>query len=220
MPRLQDLENRYIYGYITKYGDFLMNTITKRKDIAIESLSVQFSQDKLSLEEYERLVDYINHAKTEHEMHIIESIIVGTDKPNPDCNMQSTKVTTHTKPLHTAVAESLEAFTVLSSRVTKCKMLKSQQSFFNILGNHTIIIDAHSLRAGRTVVDIVNIMGDTKVVIGDGISLLVAASSFIGTVSTAQELEGKNKRGQPELIITGLALCGTIDVSLRKEGED
>ncbi|MDR1324915.1 MAG: hypothetical protein LBK00_02640, partial [Treponema sp.] len=63
--------------------------IEERKNQAIEALSVQFSQNALPLEEYERLVEYINRVESERELAIVDKIVsetalyAGNSAPSP-----------------------------------------------------------------------------------------------------------------------------------------
>jgi hypothetical protein len=71
---IKTLDNFLTITY--KYG---MNDITKtiedRKEKITEELSRQYSLNKISMEEYERLIEYSHKIETEKELMILEKIV-------------------------------------------------------------------------------------------------------------------------------------------------
>jgi hypothetical protein len=192
-----------------------------RKNLAIEALSGQFSRNALPMAEYERLVEYINKAESERELTIIEKIVDETalyaghdpaafrddsfdsgDDLRPGLNGDGMKF----------------SFTLLSSRETTGDMLRhNQNTFVTILGNNTITINEGELPPGRTVLDVINILGETKITVPPGVAVTIKAVPIAGAVSLGRGVETRRTPGGSELVITGAALLGNITVRLRKE---
>jgi hypothetical protein len=195
-----------------------VNTIEQRKTQAIESLSSQFSQNNLSIEEYERLVDYINRAESDRELCIIEKMIVDNALLSADYPESPYQNRQDGLPLHGTENDnwSAGAITVLSNRLTSGRTLQRQQSFVTLMGNHTISISAEDLPPGRTIIDIVNIMGNTTIFVDTGITVHIAANPILGTVTVGRGIDSQSRLGKPELLITGIALCGSISVQLKR----
>jgi hypothetical protein len=53
----------------------LKEIIEERKEKAIENLSDSFAKNKLPLEEYERLVEYIQKIESERELIVVEKMV-------------------------------------------------------------------------------------------------------------------------------------------------
>ena len=53
----------------------LKEIVEERKEKAIENLSDSFAKNRLPLEEYERLVEYINKIESERELIVVEKIV-------------------------------------------------------------------------------------------------------------------------------------------------
>jgi hypothetical protein len=53
----------------------LKEIVEERKEKAIDSLSSSFAKNKLPLEEYERLVEYINKIESERELVVVEKMV-------------------------------------------------------------------------------------------------------------------------------------------------
>ena len=62
----------------------LKEIVDERKGKAIENLSVSFAKNRLPLEEYERLVEYINKIESERELIVIEKIVTEYSSGDPE----------------------------------------------------------------------------------------------------------------------------------------
>jgi hypothetical protein len=187
--------------------------IEGRKARAIEALSVQFSHNALPLDEYERLVEYINRAESERELGIIERIVdetalyagVAPERPAPEGDLPPV---------------DLDKFslTLLSSRTIPGELLRQGRcSFVTILGNNIIDIREGDLPPGRTQLDLVTILGETVVQVPPGLAVTVKSLPIAGNVNIGRGVETRRAPGEPELVLTGPVLLGNIDVKLRKD---
>ncbi|MDR2150903.1 MAG: cell wall-active antibiotics response protein [Spirochaetaceae bacterium] len=195
-----------------------MNTIAQRKTVALESLSSQFSHDKITMEEYERLVDYITRAQTERELRIIEKMIADTALLSAGAAEPSYQNGQSPLPFSGRRGDDrlADIITVLSSRLTNGLLLQRQQNFITLMADHRITVNAGDLPPGRTVIHTLTILGSTTIFVEPGITVRVAASPLLGSVDAARGLSTRSAPGKPELLITGLALCGSIMVMLKK----
>jgi hypothetical protein len=183
----------------------------ERKNRVIEALSAQFSHDILPLAEYERLLEYINKAESSRELSIIERIVdenlrYGGREP---CR-------------ETAAAEgggsTRFSFALLASRETPGDCLRSGQSaFVSILGTNAIDVREGDLPPGRTEVDAVSILGETRITVPPGVAVTMKAFPVAGEARIGKGVETQRSPGGAELVVTGIALLGNISVRLRKE---
>jgi hypothetical protein len=186
--------------------------LEKRKTLAVENLSVQFSHNNLPMAEYERLVEYINKTESEREMAIIERIVdesalYAGDEPAPLRDAALPGDWNRTK-FH---------FSLLSSRKVAGESLSRRHcSFVNILGSTVIDIAEGDLPRGRTEVDILNLLGETKIIVPPGLAVIVKTIPIAGAVFMGRGLETRPDAGGRELVVTGAVLLGNISVKLRK----
>jgi hypothetical protein len=192
--------------------------IEERKDKAIENLSTSYAKDRLPLEEYERLVEYINKIESERELMVIEKIVAeygGKETPE--------------KPVYSDVEDELDHYfdhfldstansnlTLLSTR-TFSGPVKTGSQFVSILGSAQIKVRKSDLSKKRTVLDIVSFLGDCTVFVEGGIRVINRAIPILGNTETNHKVDLAVKNGEPELVISGAALLGNITIRLLKQ---
>jgi len=183
--------------------------LEERKEKAIESLSTSFAKNRLPLEEFERLVEYINKTESERELIIVEKIVaefgengaesfVGADEP------------------HDEQHHSINNLTVLSSR-TFSGPLKSGSQFVSILGSGCIKIRKAHLKRQQTVLNVISILSDYVIMVESGIRVINNAVPILGGSKINSKVDKEAEAGGPELVISGTALLGDINVKLLKE---
>ena len=193
----------------------LREIVEERKEKAIESLSDSFAKNKLPLEEYERLVEYVNKIESERELIVVEKIVaeykggeipkesVYTDEDEPD-----------RYPYHRGQQSS--NLTVLSTR-TFSGPVESGAQYVSILGSEHIKIRKADLHRRQTVLNVVSILGDSVISVESGINVNNRTIPILGSSWTDHKVSNQAEEGEPELIISGTALLGNITVNLLKE---
>jgi hypothetical protein len=191
----------------------------ERKEQIVEALSFWFSHNALSMAEYERLLDYINKAESERELRFIEKIVeeggryAGKDQDGDDQEPHR-----ETAPVPGEGGWTNFSFALLSSREISGETLRSRPcSLVSLLGSHAVDIREGDLPPGRTKVDMVSILGETKITVPPGVAVTMRAFPLAGEAKVCRGVETQRSPGKPELVITGIALLGNITVKLRKE---
>ncbi|MDR1867984.1 MAG: cell wall-active antibiotics response protein [Treponema sp.] len=182
------------------------DTIEKRKNKAIELLSEQYAQNGLSVEEYERLVEYIYKSESPKELSLIESLVNEQVRQHPLSSAQ---------PQQTSSKRS--TITILASRETTGIKLHTLQSIITVLGDHTTTISDGDLPPGPTYLDITNILANNTVWVDPGITVRIEAMPILGNVSIDRNVEQRVRVGSPELIVTGITVLGNIVVKVKKK---
>ena len=186
--------------------------IQERKEQAIESLSDSYAKSKLPLEEYERLVEYINKTESERELIVVEKIVA-------ECAAVRAPGDTHdtNAVMENATGEHISGsvLTVLSSR-TFSGAVKSGTNFVSILGDGNIIIQKADLKAQETVLNIVSILGNTTISVEPGINVKHNVIPFLGNAEISKKVHKQAEAGGLELIIWGSAILGNVEVNLIK----
>jgi hypothetical protein len=204
----------------------LKEIVDERKDKAIESLSESFARNKLPMEEYERLVEYINKVESERELVVIEKIVREYTREYTheytreyaaeyDKNgAAAPEDTDEDEPYH--YSHSTSNLTVLSSR-TISGPIKSGTQYVSILGSEHIKIRKSDLEKRRNVLNVVSILGESVIFVESGIRVSNNAIPILGGTWTDHKVSKQVCSNEPELIISGAALLGNITVKLLKE---
>jgi len=199
----------------------LKEIVDERKEKAIEDLSDSFAKNKLPLEEYERLVEYINKIESERELVVVEKMVAeyrGSETPGESRDKsfkydddEDDDVPEHYHH-HLATRNNLA---LLSSRMISGP-LQSRSEFVSILGSTEIKVRMEDLAKRRTTVDVVSILGETVIYVEPGIRVVNNAIPILGGSWTNSKVNKLAQDRGPELVITGAALLGNITVKLLK----
>ena len=192
--------------------------IEERKEKAIENLSTSYAKNRLPLEEYERLVEYINKIESERELMVVEKIVTEysgketSEKPVYDD--ADDEPAYYSSNFQNPITNS--NLTILSSR-TLSGPVRSGSQFVSILGSCHVKIRKSDLSKKQTALDIVTILGDCVVSVESVIKVSNRAIPILGGAWTDQKVDKEAENGEPELIISGAALLGNITVKLLKQ---
>jgi len=190
----------------------LREIVEERKGKAIENLSVSFAKNRLPLEEYERLVEYINKIESERELLVVEKIVAEYDvkEKHPDNESRDER---DYRPNQYFSPGNL---TLLSTR-TVSGPLKSGTQFVSVLGSMEIKIRKDDLQKQRTVLNVFSILGNNEIMVEPGIQVTNNTIPILGSSSVDRKVKREARSDEPELVITGTAILGNASVKLLKE---
>jgi hypothetical protein len=194
----------------------LKEIIEERKEKAIENLSTSYAKDRLPLEEYERLVEYINKIESERELMVVEKIVAeygGKEAPSKPDNEDEDEPDYYSGHFQSSTNNS--NLTILSSR-TLSGPLKSGSSFVSILGSCHVKVRKSDLSKKQTFLDVVTILGDCVISVESGIRVSNRTVPILGGAWTDKNVDKEADR-EPELIISGAALLGNVTIKLLKQ---
>jgi hypothetical protein len=184
----------------------IMRTVEDKKEKITEELSRQYSLNKISLEEYERLIEYAHKIETERELTILEKIV------------NENSVTTVYKDISkekTNNAHTRNEYTILSSRKTPGSILNEiNGKIITILGDNHIIINDEDLVKDETFIDVVVILDDVVIHTPKNITVINKAVPVLGGIF--ENGKNKNTNQGKKLIITGKVILGNITIKQRK----
>jgi hypothetical protein len=180
-----------------------MFNIDAEKDKLVKELSEQYSQNIISMEEYERILEYINKIETKKEVNIIEKIIQENNIENNGLTLiQNNKIM-----ISKAKEKHLSMF---SWRTTNVKSINGNGgNFISLFGTYRIIID--NLPKGRTVINVNSVFGLTEMIVSKNIRIINKAVPIFSGIFSPNELNRENEE-LPELYITGKAIFGNITI--------
>ena len=192
----------------------LKEIVEERKDKAIETLSDTYAKNKLPLEEYERLVEYINKIESERELVVVEKIVAEYNESEAPGEKvyEDYSEDNYPQQWHNQGGN----FTVLSSRVVSGPIASGSQ-YTSILGSQEIKVRKGDLAGRRTSVNVVSILGSTVIYVEPGVRVVNNVLPVLGSSEVNQKVFKFANPGGPELVITGTALLGDISVKLLKD---
>jgi len=174
--------------------------VEDKKNELVEKLSTQYSLNRISLEEYERLVKYSQDIETDKELTIFEKIINEHD-------LAETKSTDTDDDIREYSDKDYQNnITILSSRKTSGTLAGG--NFTTILGDHKIIINENDLIKDKTVLNIMVLLGDMKIQVPEDVNVIVKAFPLLSEIRVADSLHNKNSK--KKLIIKGNVILGDV----------
>ena len=205
----------------------LREIIEERKGKVIEALSAGFAKNKLPLEEYERLVEYINKIESERELIVVEKIAAeyGESETRNNASAFRTGTTEYYNRYDREDEVEYESYSrpglpaslsILSSR-TLTGPVKTGAQYVSILGSNHIKIRKADLNKWQTILHVVSILGDCVIFVEPGIKVHNRAIPILGGAWTDSKVSRQEQGGEPEIIISGAALLGNITVKLLME---
>ena len=180
-----------------------MFNIDEEKDGLAQKLSAQYSQNIISMEEYERILEYINKIETKKEINIIEKIIRENGVENNELTAMQNSEITIPKP-------SGKHVSMFSWRSTNVKSINgSGGKFISLFGANRIIVD--NLPKGRTVLNVNSVFGLTEIIVSKNIKIISKAVPVFSGIFAPDEINREDE-ALPELYITGKAVFGNITI--------
>ena len=202
----------------------LREIIDERKQKAVESLSNSYAKNRLPLEEYERLVEYIHKTESERELVVIEKIVAEFNTDHGDGSIDESRDDAQSEtsddygddPKDRSVSNSKNNITIFSSRNFSGHISTGAQ-FVSILGTEKIEVRKSDLHKRRTVLNVVSILGDSNIHVEPGIRVINNVIPILGNADISHKISKQAESSGPELIINGTALLGNVSVKVLKE---
>ena len=200
----------------------LREIIEERKTKAIETLTVSYAKNRLPLEEYERLVEYINKIESERELAVVEKITAEyrdpekTDADEYDDEDEQDYRGYHPGYNHGYNPMSRNILNVFSSRIVSGPV-KSESQYVNVMGSTVIKIRKMDLAKRRTELNVFSFMGESVILVEPGINVTINVIPILGGASINRKVKKSVEDRAPELVITGSVVLGSVSVKLLKD---
>jgi hypothetical protein len=185
-----------------------MYNFDDEKEKLVRMLSERYSQNIITMEEYERILEYINKIETKKEITIIEKIILENVVNENELSItpRNEITTSEKKEKH---------LSMFSWRTTNIKPINGNGGkFTSCFGVNRIILE--NLPKGKTVLNVNSIFGLTEIITTQDIKIINKAVPIFSGIFTPNEIKGSDGE-LPELCITGKAVFGNITVKTMEE---
>ena len=170
---------------------------SEEKERLTVKLSEQYSKNIIDIEEYERIIEYVNKIETTAEVNIIEKVI---DENNLK-NSGELAILRNNNEKHLAI---------FSWRSTNLKSHNgSGGKYLSLFGTNRIIID--DLPKGKTVINVDSIFGLTEIVLSKNVKIINETMPVFSGIFIPDETNEGNGEA-PELHITGKVVFGNITI--------
>jgi hypothetical protein len=175
----------------------LITTLGEEKDRLTGALAGQYSQNIITMDEYERILEYINKIETLKEVSIIDKII----QENNNKNNEFPALIQNNNEKH---------FAVFSWRTTNVKPYNQNAGkYISLFGANRIIID--NLPKGNTIININSVFGLTEIIVSRNIKIINRITPLFSGVFAPAETNIEDAEA-PELYITGKAIFGNVTI--------
>ncbi|MDR2535059.1 MAG: hypothetical protein LBD29_03395 [Treponema sp.] len=178
--------------------------INEAKEHLTQKLSEQYAQNIITIEEYERILKYINIIETKKEISVIEKIIQENSAENTETGtVQNNGLINPWYNLNNKQAS------IFSWRTTNVKSIQGNGGkYLSLFGTNRIIVD--NLPKGKTVIQVHSIFGLTEIVVSKNIKIINKAVPIFSGIFGSNEINKKEEL--PELYILGTAIFGNITI--------
>ncbi|MCL2765636.1 MAG: hypothetical protein FWD40_10215 [Treponema sp.] len=179
-----------------------MELLEGKKENLSKILSEQYSQNIINIEEYERILEYINKIETNKELYIIEKIIYENNiNKNLSVNEANKIIIHETKEKH---------LSIFSWRTNNLKSINGNGGkYLSIFGANRILVN--DLPRGRTVLNVKSIFGLTEVIVPKNVKIINKTIPILAGIFSPPEVD-KKEEDSPELYIIGKAIFGNITI--------
>jgi len=147
-----------------------LEIIEDKKNKLVERLSSEYSQNNISLEEYERLIEYCHKIETDKELNILEKIIE-----------ENNAIPKNNGQINSCNNNARDYCTILSSR--KITGLLMSGNIVNILGETKIYLNEEDLVEYETALNILVILGEIKIYVPENVDVICNAFPILGDMS-------------------------------------
>lgn len=189
----------------------LTETIEDRKNRFVDKLSNEYSFNRISLEEYERLVHYSQSIETEKELQIFEKLV--KEHTKEEDNFTSTVNNESYDNDKKFNNNPKDYFSVLSSR--KKTGVITSGNYVNILADHKIIINEDDLINSETVLNCMVLLGSIVIHVPENVNVINKAMPILSDISIDDRI--RDRGGRKSVIITGNVILGDIKVKVKKK---
>jgi hypothetical protein len=191
-----------------------MFNIDEEKDKLTKKLSEQYSQNIMNIDEYERMLEYINKIETGKEISVIRKIIEGN-------NIEHNILLENKNNQITIPKTNEKHVSLFSWRTSNVKSVNGNGGkYVSVFGTNRVIVD--DLPKGRTIIDVDSIFGLVEIVVSKDVKIINKTVPIFSGIFTPHEIK-KEDEELPELYIAGKAIFGNITIKtieeLNKENE-
>jgi hypothetical protein len=191
--------------------------LQSRRDATIAALCEHFSNDHLTLEEFERRLDAAHTVQTMPELNgLLQDLPVLATPQTPGAAATSTtvsKVSTHARDHQHFIA-------VMGGVDKRGQWQPAQKTYcYSLMGGASLDFREALLPPGETEVTIIAIMGGAEIIVPPGMRVDCDGIAIMGGFDHGEEMERGADPNAAVLKVNGFVLMGGVEITVRQAGE-
>ncbi|MDR2516981.1 MAG: cell wall-active antibiotics response protein [Spirochaetaceae bacterium] len=186
------------------------HVLEERKTALIAGLSEQYAENRFSLEEYERLVEYTHKIETSREIALLGNLIRLNGAAGDGAFSSEGPGASRAAFSRSGVS----GFAILASRKIN-GLAASGGDFLAILGDCQVYVNDSDLIHDETVINANALLGEVVIHVPDSVAVINNVLPILGDVGIKHKKRKKAAAEPPpwkKLVITGTAILGQITV--------
>ncbi len=182
--------------------------LDQRRERLVEILTRRFTDDELSMEEYEGLMGRIAEAKTLESLETLEFELYEGQRGAASERSEPGRGATF---MEESQVQSCVA--VLSERQHRGAWLAKQNvASFTLLATQIFDLRDQDLPPGPTVLEVFALLGSVEVIVPPSLSVRMEVTPVLGDATLKRGVNARERSGEPVLVITGAAILGSVTV--------
>lgn len=194
----------------------------QKRQVTIDALCEHFANDAMPIEEFERRIDVAHKAATTEELRELLRDLPGGGLPVPVGSPGARLAGSSGYSLMPTdqVRESGYAIAILGgARRTGRWSPARVNTTIAFCGGAELDFRAAVFGPGVTEVRVVAIWGGIEILVPPGLNVESSGVGIMGGFDHAQDLQRETTPGAPTLRVSGIALMGGVDITVRHHGE-
>ena len=188
----------------------LIIQLDNEKTRLTEKLSDSYARSTINIEEYERLLDYINKIETKREVTVVENII---QSYNSTYVNEPSQIPEEPEEKEVSIFESgrnSDYAAIFSNRTVHLESVNGKGgNYASIFGSNKIIAD--KLPQGRTVIRVESIFGTTEIIVARNVRIKNKVDTIFSNADCPEDPNSADYNS-PELLIKGKVIFGNLTV--------
>lgn len=195
--------------------------LTHTRDVTIDALMEHFANDVMDIDEFERRVGAAHKAATTDELKELLRDMPGSSAlPVPAGSGLPATRTDYSVTSAAHVKDREFALALMGGTTRKGHWRPARTNVvMALMGGADLDFREAVLSPGVTEVKVYTVMGGVDIVVPPGVNVESHGIAIMGGFESRSDSPGRADPGAPTIRITGIALMGGVDVSVRNAGE-
>jgi hypothetical protein len=195
--------------------------VEQDRDRAIDALSEHFAGDRLTVAEFERRVDMAHRARSYDELRSLLADLPGpSDALAPQRHSVPAKGSSYSVASEASVKDHGTVIAVMGGTGRKGRWAPARRNLvLAVMGGAELDFREAMLPPGVTEVTVYTMWGGVDIVVPPDLHVESNGFAVMGGFEFGAEEQAPPPPGAPSLRISGVAVMGAVDITVRRPGE-
>jgi hypothetical protein len=191
----------------------------ERRERTIAALCEHFASDRLEIEELEARLDAANRARTVAELNVLLRDLPALHKPAQMMSSASEAVARGGRAMDAAIRNTRALVAFLGGVEWKGQWVPARRNLVvAVMGGACLDFREVRLPPGQTEVVLFCFMGGTEIIVPPGLGVDANGIAIMGGFESSSPA-GSDDPDAPVLKLTGVAIMGGVEITVREPGE-